>query len=205
MLALFLAVFIPALLYTVYRAYRAVSTAVTAVAPQEAARFFTLGSIRDPARRAASRIFHGSIVVVLLGHFFIFVDEVPKWLSAVGAALGAAAFTALTVAFLKNRPPPDRQYVALYVLTAATVATGLALGLTTPREEAVAAARGEKWAGGVGGFLLAAHVAFAAALAASMPFTLMSHVAAPLVYILVRRKFSLPVESPSTLGSSRRT
>ncbi|MEM0370527.1 MAG: hypothetical protein QXE80_07540 [Pyrobaculum sp.] len=205
MIVLFAIVFIPALLYSIYRAYLAASSAVAAVAPQEAARFFTLSSIRDPTRRMASRIFHISIITVLAGHFFIFVDHVPQWLSTIGTTLGAVALGALLVSFFKNWPPPDRQYIAVVFLTAAVIATGLVLGAYTSREEAVAAARGAGWVEGVGGYILAAHVISAAALAAFLPFTLINHVTAPLVYLLIRQRSSSPVESLTTSGSSRRT
>jgi len=186
MLLLFLPVFAVATALLFYRVYKALSQSPTAVAPQEVARFFTFGGILNKRLRTLSLLFHMAIVTSLLGHFLMFVEEVPPPLSEIGTAPGAVATATLALLAARRIREKDYEYLYISLLLLLTAATGTAMGLVAEREHVVKAALFFPQSFTLADLLLVAHAAFATVAAAAVPYTLMSHVAAPMAYLMAK-------------------
>lgn len=184
----FLAVLATSLGVGIYMAYKSVAQAPTIVAPQEASRFFTFGGLRNGKTRMLSLIFHGSLIISLFGHFFIFVERVPPVLPKIGTLIGAVSLAALLALVVVEARRRGLEYLLVTLLTVVVVFTGVAMGVIAPREYLISAALSMPQRLDAATALLAAHVISASLLAALIPFTLLSHLTAPLVYIYIRAR-----------------
>jgi nitrate reductase gamma subunit len=186
MLLLFLPVFAVATALLFYRVYKALSQSPTAVAPQEVARFLTFGGILNKRLRTLSLLFHIAIITSLLGHLLMFVEGVPPPLSETGTALGAVATVTLALLVARRIREKDYEYLFISLLLLLTAATGTAMGLVAEREHVVKAALFFPQSLTLADLLLVAHAVSATAAAAAVPYTLMSHVAAPMAYLMAK-------------------
>lgn len=184
MLLVFASVLAASTAAALYTTYKAVSTAPTAVSPQEVAKFFTFGSIRDRRLRVLAAVFHTAIVTSLLGHLFIFIKEVPPYLPKVGTALGFLCTVALLTGLLSRL---QRGSFAT-ILTLATAVTGTLMGLTAPRDYLISAAVVFPNSLDLPTALLVFHVVCATALAASLAWTSASHITAPVAYLYIKAR-----------------
>jgi len=186
MLLLFLPTFAVATTLLFYRVYKALSQSPTAVAPQEVARFLTFGGILNKRLGTLSLLFHMAIVTSLLGHFLMFIEEVPPPRPKIGTALGAVATATLALLAARRVREKDYEYLFISLLLLLTAATGTAMGLIAEREHVVKAALFFPQSLTLADLLLVTHVASATAAAAAVPYTLMSHVAAPMAYLMAK-------------------
>jgi len=184
MLLLFLPAFAVATTLLFYRVYKAQSP--TVAAPQEVARFLTFGGILNKRLRTLSLLFHMAIVTSLLGHLLMFIEEVPQPLPKIGTALGAVAAATLALLAARRFREKDYEYLFISLLLLLTAATGTAMGLIAEREHVVKAALGFPQSLTLADLLLVTHVVSATAAAVAVPYTLMSHVAAPMAYLMAK-------------------
>lgn len=184
MLTAFLLVLVASAVVTLYRAYRAISTSPTAVAPQEFMRFLTFGAVRDRKFRTTSLAFHIAIITSLMGHLFIFVKDVPTTLSKAGMAIGLVALASLIALIVRRIFTGD--VLAVSLLALATVLTGTMLGFVAPRDYLVEKALSMPTSFDLATALLLIHVACASALAAALPITSMCHITAVITYFVYK-------------------
>lgn len=184
---LFLVILAASIALATAQAVTAVLKSPTLVSPQEVWRFFTFGSIQDSKLRTLSWVFHAALITSLTGHLFIFV-QAPSQLASVGTAVGlVAAATAALLARYRIRGSLERA-LAL-TLSIIVVYTGVAMGAAGRRDVFVSWAFSPPPPSGFFEALFYVHVASACLLAAMVPFTLMSHITAPVSYVVSRLRW----------------
>ncbi|MEZ0318942.1 MAG: hypothetical protein ABWK05_02975 [Pyrobaculum sp.] len=187
MVYLLLVVLATSFVYTTAKALSAVLKSPTLTTPQEAWRFFTFGSIQDLRIRALSLVFHAALITSLTGHLFIFMPA-PGRLAVAGTAAGlAAAVTATALAVYRLRGSAQR---ALALTTTIIVVwSGVAMSATGRREVFITWAFSPPPLSGFFETLFYIHVSSACVLAALVPFTLMSHITAPVSYLATKLRW----------------